>query len=77
MSCRGEECPVRPAVENVIRLGTDMTVALSRMKRDLNQCETCLKLDGCQLRGRFNADILAAITQITEEWNLGEAIQHG
>ena len=77
MSCPGDECPVSPAVENVIRLGTDMTVALRRLRRDLVQCETYLKLDGCQLRGRFNADILAAITQITEEWNLGEAIQHG
>ena len=70
MSCPEQDCLLKPAVENVVRLGTDMTAALRGLRRDLVQCETCARLDGCQLRQRFNAGVLAAITQVTEEWNL-------
>jgi hypothetical protein len=70
MNCPVSDCPIKPDVEKVVRLSGDLAFAIHKLRRDLKKCRAC-PAEACQLRGLFNERVQGALTQITEEWNLG------
>jgi hypothetical protein len=61
-------CPIKPDVEKITRLSTDLTAAFSKLRRDLKRCRSCPFFEDCAFRSQFNASVQAALTQVIEEW---------
>jgi hypothetical protein len=63
-------CPVKADAEQVMTTGQDFVKALRRLKRSLNACRACPLSEDCPILSNFNAQVVAAITQVNIEWGM-------
>lgn len=65
-------CPIYGDVAAISGLSRDMRRQLRKLKRDLQACDSCAQMDNghCPFLDSFQSQVNAAITAVTEEWNL-------
>jgi hypothetical protein len=71
----GQASPTSPGedladAEQVVTTGQDFVKALRRLKRSLNACRACPLSEDCPILSNFNAQVVAAITQVNIEWGM-------
>ena len=71
MKCLAKRCLLTGEVSNVVRLSGNLTQAIRRLRKNLAKCSKCDADGNCPLKIKFNQDVQTAITQVTDEWNLG------
>jgi hypothetical protein len=64
-----ENCPVKKDTEEIVGLGVDMVKALRRLRRDLQACERCGRLN-CGILETFHTQVDIAIQELNEEWGV-------
>ena len=63
-------CPIREEAEKAARLGQDFNRALRLLHSRMAVCRICREGPECAQLVEWNGQILQAIHELSEEWNL-------
>lgn len=67
------DCPLAPHVDDFIQKSHSFTLSIRRLRREFANCASCDQFPDCALRLGFQERIRAAVSELTEEWNLSES----
>ena len=68
------ECALAPHVDDFIRKSQSLAASVRTLRREFTKCPKCDRFVSCDLRETFKDRIRAAVSELTEEWNLSESI---
>ena len=69
-------CLIEKEKNHLISLSEDMVESIHRINENLAKCEECQSYDNCPILRDFNAQVSAAIQEITDEYNLAASIHN-
>ena len=64
------DCEVVVMAEDAVKAGKKFTLALRKLRRALDACDQCAKLDQCTFRQEFNNMVDAAVLEVNAEWDM-------
>ena len=67
------DCPLAPHVDDFIKKTHSFAVSIRKLRREFAKCPQCEHYETCSLRSEFKDRIRAAVSELTEEWNLSES----
>lgn len=68
------ECHLEPHVDDFIRKSQSLAVSVRTLRKEFAKCAKCDRYPDCELRAQFKDRIQAAVSDLTEEWNLSETV---
>ena len=66
-------CPLAPCVDDFVRQSQSLSASVRTLRREFSNCRRCDQYDTCDLRESFKGRVLAAVSDLTDEWNLSES----
>jgi hypothetical protein len=63
-----ENCRLNTDMQRTTQMGRDFLKSLRRLRRDLKKCRYCSAKGDCPFLTHWNAQIDAAVSEITTEW---------
>ncbi len=62
-----------PHVDDFIKKSQSLKTSIRTLRKEFAKCPECDQYENCTLRDRFKERIQAAVSELTEEWNLAES----
>jgi hypothetical protein len=69
----GQGCPLATHVDDFVRKSQSLAVSVRTLRKEFASCSSCRQYNSCSLRESFQARIRAAVSELTDEWNLSES----
>ena len=66
------ECSLAPHVDDFIKKSRSFAVSIRTLRKEFSKCHHCDQYESCNLRSGFQDRIRAAVSELTEEWNLSD-----
>jgi hypothetical protein len=63
-------CPVIQEAQNILAMSGNLTRAMRRLRKKMNRCSSCEFAGACPEMRHFQSQIITAIVELTDEWNL-------
>jgi len=67
-------CPVELDTREILDHGQSMRSSMQKLRRNLESCPHCAMYTDCPILATLNAQVTAAVQDITDEWNLASTI---
>ena len=67
------ECHLKSHVDDFVRKSQSLAVSVRTLRKEFAKCTKCERYPDCELRSQFKDRIRAAVSDLTEEWNLAES----
>lgn len=68
------DCPVYWQASQTLNTARQLAGRLRRLRQGLKACRRCLMAQSCPAAQNFNRQLEDVLTEIAEEWRLGEIL---
>jgi hypothetical protein len=68
LTCPIPDCPVVVSTRNTLGLGKDLSLAVRKLRREMNRCLRCPKQEECTFRDHIEQVALRAIADVLLWW---------
>jgi len=67
------ECTLAPHVDDFIKKSHSFALSIRTLRKEFAKCPQCDHYQTCTLRADFHDRVRAAVSELTDEWNLSES----